>query len=136
MKGKNEALARFLVSSVLLLVLVKPANSVTLPFEDGFENIAVGDYPDENGWRNLFSGRNAYVSDEAAHSGSRSFRLESYSSWARTDYVSIPEIPDRLSCELSVLPDPNPDRPVCVGFVEAFGNLNPLVTSMSATGLL
>ncbi len=125
MKGKNAALARFLVFSVLLLVLVNPANSITLPFEDGFENIAVGDYPDENGWRNLFSGRSAYVSEEVAHSGRRSFRLESYSSWARTDYVSIPEIPDRLSCELSVLPDPNPDRPVCVGFVEAFGNLNP-----------
>ncbi len=125
MRSKNEALARFLVFFVLLLVLVKPANSVTLPFEDGFENIAVGDYPNENGWRNLFSGRSAYVSDEVAHNGSRSFRLESYSSWARTDYVSIPEIPDILSCEVSVLPDPNPARPVYVGFVESIGNLNP-----------
>ena len=48
---------------ILAVVLFMGTNlfAVTLPFEDGFENISVGDYPDENGWQNLFSGKTAYV---------------------------------------------------------------------------
>lgn len=128
MKSKTKSM-KILEGLVLIVVLAfkcSSAYAVTLPFEDGFENIAIGDYPDENGWQNLFSGVSAYVSDQAAHSGSRSFRLESYSTWSRTDYVSLPELPDRLSYEVSVYPDPAPPiRAMWIGFPEAFGNQGP-----------
>ena len=95
-------------------------------FFDDFENIAIGDYPDENGWEVLFSGKSAYVSDAVAHTGTKSFRLESYSTWSRTDYVSFPELPDRLSYEVSIYPDPTPPiRAMWIGFPEAFGNQGP-----------
>jgi hypothetical protein len=115
-------------SFVLLAVLTATAgavSAVTLPFEDGFENIAVGDYPDENGWQNMFSGVSAYVSNQVAHNGSRSFRLESYSTWSRTDYVPLPALPDRLSYEVSVYVDPVPGRSAWAGFPQAFGNMGP-----------
>ena len=103
------------------------AAPVELPFYDGFENISVGDYPDENGWQNMFSGRTAYVSDVMAHTGTNSFRLESYPTWSRTDYVELPELPDLFSYEISVYPDANPPvRAVWIGFPEAFGNQGPV----------
>ena len=103
------------------------AAPVELPFYDGFENISVGDYPDENGWQNMFSGITAYVSDEQANSGSRSFRLQCRPTWSRTDYVELPELPDLFSYEISVYPDANPPvRAAWIGFPEAFGNQGPV----------
>jgi hypothetical protein len=105
--------------------------AVTLPFEDGFENIAVKDYPDENGWQMLFSGKDAYVSDEVVHSGDRAFRLESYPTWSRTDYVLLDEVPDLLSYQMSVYVDLNYPRTARVGFCEAFGNQGPMFNCFS-----
>ena len=115
------------ILSVVLLALIRIGNGdIMLPFEDGFENISLNDYPNENGWQNLFSGMTAYVSDEQAHSGSRSFRLQSWSTWSRTDYVPLPELPDLFRYEISVYPDANPQtRATWVGFPEAFGNQGP-----------
>jgi len=103
----------------------------TLMFEDGFESIAVGDYPDKNGWQNLFSRKTAIVSNDRAHSGSKSLRLESRANRSRTDYVPLPEIPDRLTYEASVYADPIPGRSAFIGFVESFGNMGPVYLNFS-----
>lgn len=138
MKGKKKSM-KILEALVLIILLAfgcGSAYAVTLPFEDGFENIAVGDYPDENGWENLFSGVSAYVSDAVAHTGSRSFRRESYAGWSRTDYVPLSELPDFFSYEVSVYPDPTPGHSgAMVGFVEAFGNQGPVYNRFTITCL-
>ena len=125
----------FLILSVFLLALVRIGyGDIALPFEDGFENISLNDYPNENGWQNLFSGVTAYVSDEQAHSGTRSFRLQSSPTWSRTDYVPLPELPDLFRYEISVYPDANPPvRSVWVGFPEAFGNEGPFYNRFRIT---
>ena len=61
---------------------------VPFPFYDSFENIDVGDYPDENGWLVMFSGVSASVSDNEAYTGSKSFHLDG-TTWGRHDYVSV-----------------------------------------------
>jgi hypothetical protein len=125
---------RGLVCIVLLCVagvLAGCAQTAKTLFEDSFENVALGRYPGENGWQNLFSGRSGYVSDAVAHAGSKSFRLESRSVWSRTDYVPLAEIPDRLSYEASVYTDPTPGRSAFVGFVEAFANMGPVYHNFS-----
>ncbi|MHC4168830.1 MAG: hypothetical protein ACYSWQ_17920 [Planctomycetota bacterium] len=115
------------VLCVVLPVLVRTSyGDIALPFADGFENISLNDYPNENGWQNLFSGTTAYVSDEQAHSGSRSLRLQSRPTWSRTDYVALPALPDLFRYEISVYPDANPPvRATWVGFPQAFGNQGP-----------
>ena len=101
------------------------ASAVSLPFEDGFEGVAVGDYPDETGWQMMFSGQDAYVSDDVAYSGAHSFRLESLSGWARHDYVQLVEIPDYLTYEACVYVAPGGREEGVVGFLEAFGSQGP-----------
>jgi hypothetical protein len=64
-----------------------------LLFKDDFENITVGDYPDENGWTNVYSGVNSYVTDEIFCSGSKSFKLIGQPYWSRTEKVDIPNVP-------------------------------------------
>jgi len=130
MKNLN-AKSACLILWVFVTVFAGCAPSTTLLFEDGFENIAVGKYPGENGWRNLFSGKTAHVSDDVQHSGSRSLRLECHSTWARTDYIALAELPDRLSYQVSVYPDPVPGRSVWVGFPEAFRNMGPFYNLIS-----
>jgi len=121
-----KAKSACLILCVFVTVFCGCAPRTTTLFEDSFENISVGKYPSGTGWRNLFSGRNAYVSDSVAHAGSKSFRLESHPNWSRTDYVALTEIPDRLTYEASVYADPTPGRSAFVGFVEAFANMGPV----------
>ena len=61
---------------------------VSFPFYDSFENIDLQDYPDENGWQIMYSGVSASVSDDVAHTGSKSFHLDA-TTWGRVDYVNI-----------------------------------------------
>ena len=109
--------ARFasLVVIVLALACVQSALAAPLPFSDGFESIPVGWYPNANGWRTWLSGVTAYVSNQAAHSGSRSFRLHSYPSWSRCDYLLLEQVPDRFSYQAAVRMDPIPGREAWVG---------------------
>ena len=73
---------------------------VLLPFEDGFENIDVGDYPDENGWEVLFSPGNESVSDAVAHTGTKSFNLDNSSNYI---YIGPPaSTPNQMSYEVSI----------------------------------
>lgn len=127
-------LTSILVFLATIVGLNEPAYAITLPFEDDFENIAIGDYPNENGWTVLFSGKNSYVSDEKAKSGTRSFRLECYPSFSRTEYVPLPDIPDQMSYEVSVYPDPTIGHSgAMVGFVESFGNQGPVYNRFTIT---
>ena len=63
-------------------VVITPAmaketvDTMSIIFEDDFESIDDGVYPSATGWKNLFSGKTAYVSTEKAYSGTKSFRLE------------------------------------------------------------
>ena len=114
-----------LILVVLLVFNCGSANAITLPFEDDFENIAVGDYPDENGWEVLFSGKSSYVSDVVAHNGTKSFRLDSNPSWARMDYVYLEEVPDRLKCEVSICLDPSQGKAAIAGFMKGVGSQGP-----------
>lgn len=99
--------------------------SSPLPFNDGFENAAVGTYPSSSGWVTLSVGKRApygaYVSNFVAHTGSKSFRLDSYP-WARQmDYVRLDDVPDRLSYEVSVWVDPDYGWVGVVGFMTRNG---------------
>jgi len=98
---------------------------------DDFENIAIGDYPDENGWKTMFSGKSAYVTDEKAHSGSKSFRLESFPNWSRTEYLTLPGLGDQFTCQVSVYVDTNAGRSSRVGFPHASGGENPIYNTFS-----
>lgn len=80
---------------------------------------------DETGWQNLFSGVSASVTDVIAYEGDKSFKLISWPTWSRTDYVALSPIPDRLKCKVSVYCDPTPERSVYIGFPAAFGNQGP-----------
>ena len=86
---KTEKMTR-IVSMVFLFLLAgeQALGVVPFPFYDGFENIDVGDYPDENGWQVMFSGVSALVSDDVAHTGTKSFRLDG-TTWGRNDYVNV-----------------------------------------------
>lgn len=108
---------------------------VSLDFEDGFENIVVGDYPDENGWQVMFSGASAYVSDTVRHSGSRSFRLHGRSGWARHDYVYLDEVPDYVSYEASVYVARGGREEALVGFLDAYGCQGPAWNKFRLDGL-
>jgi len=119
---------------VLLSAFAGSAWAVTLPFEDDFENIAVGDYPNENGWQVRFSGKSAYVSDEVAHSGSKSFRLDSHPNWAHQDYVYLGDFPDRITYEVSVYIHPTLGRYAIVGLSEKVGNQGPSWNSFEVDG--
>ena len=66
----------YIVGVLVLISFTPVALTQTLDFSDGFENIAVGDYPDENGWlRAMVGGTDAVVSDDRSFSGTRSFRF-------------------------------------------------------------
>jgi len=112
---------------VLLAWITSSAGGVyaaALPFDDGFENIAVGYYPVENGWQVWFSGVSGYVSDQVPHSGTRSFRLHSLPYWSRCDYVTLEGVPDRLTYQASLYMDPIPGRAAWVGLAHGVaGNM-------------
>lgn len=77
-------------SMITINIIRKPWFKIILG--DDFENISVGDYPDENGWRNLFSGVTSYVTDEISHSGDKCFKLVGRPYWARSEVLSIPNL--------------------------------------------
>jgi hypothetical protein len=77
--------------SFIVISIERPV-TLRLLFQDGFENIASGDYPDENGWRNVYSGVESYVTDEKAFTGNRGFKLVGQPYWARTEMVPIPNV--------------------------------------------
>ena len=133
--SKSMKILKGLVLILLLAFTCTSANAVTLPFEDGFENIAVGDYPDENGWQMLFSGKDAYVSDAVAHTGTKSFRLDSNPNWARMDYVYLEEVPDQLTCEVSIYVDPTEGKGALAGFMEGVGNEGPTWNKFSVSAI-
>jgi hypothetical protein len=122
-----------LVAIALLTGCAGAALAVALPFADNFENISVGYYPNANGWRTGFSGITAYVSNSAACSPTRSFRLQSYPYWSRCDYVVMDEVPDRMAYQASVLMDPVRGRAAWVGLAAAAGDLIPRYNYFSFT---
>jgi hypothetical protein len=72
---KKTILAMMLLIFMVFFMTSYKANTEIIFFDD-FENIDDGDYPEENGWINITSGKTAYVSTEQARSGVKSFRLE------------------------------------------------------------
>jgi len=71
--------------------------------EDGFEGYSPGTYPSSGGWYVEWSGREAFVSDDYARTGSNSFRLSGYGGWVRTDALVVDlDRAERLSYEVAV----------------------------------
>ena len=107
---KNLIVLVGIVASLFILTLVASgamANGLFQEFQDGFENIGVGDYPDENGWVRMYAGATAQVSDTVAHGGDNSFLLHGNTAgWIEVDYVPVPDIPDVLTYEASVYTNP------------------------------
>lgn len=83
-------------------VVADPEPEVVV-IEDGFESYDVGAYPSAGGWYVEWSGREASVSDEYAHTGANSFRLSGYGGWVRTDALQLDlSRAERLSYEVAV----------------------------------
>ncbi len=110
MKSRKE-IFKALILTVVLAFGCSSAYAVTLLFEDGFENIAVGDYPGENGWEELTANdMDAFVSDRRSFSGTKSLEFwpttnEAPQTSARVDYIRISEpaqegTPINWSCAL------------------------------------
>ena len=133
-KTKYKLIFNGLVWIAVMMFSCCSAKAITLPFVDDFENIAVGDYPDENGWEVLFSGKSAYVSDATAHTGTKSFRLDSNPNWAHMDYVYLEEVPDRLTCEVSIYVDPTYGVSAIAGFMTGHGSSGPTWNRISVLG--
>lgn len=83
------------------------AEPTSLPFSDGFEAYAVGDYPAARGWYMLWDGTgssNTHVVDDTANSGEKSFLLSGYPNWIRTDGVTFDlSGVNRLTYEVAVM---------------------------------
>lgn len=96
---------RKLVSMTLWLFIITFAIPISahsaVIFSDDFESYTSGVYPSPP-WYNIFSGRSGYVTTEQARSGTQSFRSESYSNWARWDYVPLSTVPDRFVYQAAV----------------------------------
>lgn len=76
MKRERYVRTSFLVLSFVFILLAKPVNGAGLPFEDSFENIAIGDYPHENGWiPSAIGNMVANVSSNRSFSGAKSLRF-------------------------------------------------------------
>lgn len=114
MNTRRVALTLLLLAT-WLVSWVGVSSAVTLPFYDDFENVSLGSYPVENGWKTWASGFTAYVSDTQAYSGIQSFRLHSYSYWPRCDFVYLDTVTDQLTYEVSVYMDPVAGRIASVG---------------------
>jgi hypothetical protein len=96
------------VSAVLLALvfgLAASACAATLLFEEGFESVPNGAYPDADGWAVLVVGKSAYVTQAAANSGLGSFRLDSWPWSARVDCITLDALPDHLSYQTSLCAD-------------------------------
>lgn len=92
-----------LAFAMSVFVCIGSLSAAPLFFEDGFENIAVGDYPDENGWVPLaIENMDAKVSADRSFGGEKSFCFapsltfddegNPVESGSRIDYVRIPVV--------------------------------------------
>jgi len=106
---------------VLALGPVWGATTVALPYADDFETVAVGVYPFMNGWTRAATGQTAAVSNLAAFSGTKSFRLGSLPWSTRTDYVLLSNAPDLVAYEAALCLDGLYGRAARVGFVAGTG---------------
>ncbi len=107
------------VCLVAVVAAMGTAHAISLPFDDGFEAVAVGEYPSETGWQTLFYGMSALVTNETAFDGQNSFRLDCWSWLDRAEFVALEEVPDRLTFEAAVRVYPNETLSGRVGFVES-----------------
>ena len=134
-KEKTDQEKDALIGPVQVVREERAANAASPLFEDGFENISVGTYPSGNGWTQLFSGKEAYVSSASAHTGTKSFRLDSDPSWARMDYVNLNEVPDRLTYEVSIRVDPRYGSIALAGFMKDMHAEGPVWDYFSVSGV-
>ena len=111
-----------LLVAVMVVGLIGGAWGVTLPFEDDFENVALGEYPSGNGWETLLIGQSGYVWASPGKTDDEAFRLDSWPFWARMDGVEVEGAPDRVSYEASVYVDPLFGQSGMVGFMAVDGN--------------
>ena len=95
--------------------------TVALPYADDFETVAVGVYPFMTGWTRAATGQTAAVSNLAASSGTKSFRLGSLPWSTRTDYVLLSDSPDLVAYEAALCLDGLYGRAARVGFVVGTG---------------
>ncbi|TET32992.1 MAG: hypothetical protein E3J72_18185 [Planctomycetota bacterium] len=58
-------------------------------FEDNFEKVSEGNYPGAKGWRTMFDGVSASVSNKKCSEGRQSFRLEGRANWFRCEYIPV-----------------------------------------------
>jgi len=123
----------WLLAAAMLVGATSSGWAVSLPFEDGFENTAVGAYPAPDGWIALLIGKSGYVSNGVAHTGGQSFRLDSWPWLARTDYVRLDQVPDCVGYQASVYLDAAKGRAGAVGFVNRFGSA-PMVNYFLVDG--
>ena len=82
---------------------------------DNFESYPLYSYP-SGGWVNFWSGASAYVTDEQAYSGTQSFRLEAYSSWARYDGIPFTHSNRTYVCYEARVMLTNPAKIAIIGF--------------------
>jgi len=87
----------FCVGILFVLSAASSASTSTVLFQDGFENISVGQYPSLNGWIEAESlNMEVFVSDQRAYSGEKSFCFHSnvYSGEdaLSVDYVSLADL--------------------------------------------
>jgi len=76
----------FVVLAVLLMAGCPKEN---LSVSDDFEGYDEHEYPAAGGWYELWSGRGAYVTTDAAHAGTKSFQLTGYPNLVRADGIKL-----------------------------------------------
>jgi len=121
MYARRSACA-LVISAALLALCLTTAVAVPLPFSDSFETVPNGYYPNLDGWQTWFSGTSAYVTNQAAHSGAQSFRLQSLPFLSRCDCVRLDQVPDRLAYQASLRMDPMGGRAAWVGLAYGISN--------------
>jgi hypothetical protein len=121
MRGYRAGLL-VVLAAALTVGTAGSASGIAVPFEDGFEEVAVGTHPAVNGWWPLAGGKSGVVSDAEQYTGENSFCLDSWPWLPRMDYVWLEEVPDRLSYEAAVCVDPELGKVGMVGFMAGWGS--------------
>ena len=102
---------------------VASADSVTLPFYDGFETYAPGTYPSPP-WSVYYSGNYAVVSTEQAYSGSNSFEISGDSGFSRADTVAV-LFPNTFTFSTAFMVKPGSPGGM-VGMAQSWGGASPI----------